>query len=81
MPNELVLIIFFIFWYFLTILAVLFIISGLDDLFFDVYYWVRYLIRLWRTRNFEPLSYEQLANKEEQMIAILVTCPGILIPN
>ncbi|RUR13720.1 glycosyl transferase family protein [Legionella sp. km772] len=74
MANELVLSLFFLFWYFLTILAVLFIISGLDDLFFDVYYWTRYLIRLWRTRKFEPLSYEQLAKKEEQMIAILVPC-------
>ena len=74
MANELVLIIFFIFWYFLTILAVLFIISGIDDLFFDVYYWTRYVIRLWKTRNYVPLSYEQLTNKEEQMIAILVPC-------
>ncbi len=33
MPNELILILYFIMWYFLTALAVLFIISGLDDLF------------------------------------------------
>lgn len=74
MANELIVSAYFLFWYFLTILAVLFILSGLDDLFFDVYYWVRYLIRIWKTRNYEPLSYEQLANKEEQMIAVLVPC-------
>jgi adsorption protein B len=74
MPNELILITYYIFWYFLVILAVLFIISGLDDLFFDAYYWIRYLIRTWKTRNYKLLDYEQLASKEEQMIAILVPC-------
>lgn len=74
MANELLINVFFLFWYFLTILAVLFILSGLDDLFFDIYYWTRYLIRLWKTRDYDPLSYEQLVNKEEQMIAVLVPC-------
>lgn len=62
MANELIVSAYFLFWYFLTILAVLFILSGLDDLFFDVYYWVRYLIRIWKTRNYEPLSRCSAAN-------------------
>lgn len=74
MANEFILTAYFLFWYFLVILAVLFILSGLDDLFFDAYYWIRYLIRKWKTRHFQPLSYEQLANKEEQMIAVLLPC-------
>lgn len=55
-------------------MAILFIVSGLDDLFFDVYFWSRYLVRLWKTRKFPPLTYEQLSDKDEQMIAVLVPC-------
>lgn len=61
-------------WYFLVVLACLFIISGIDDLFFDFYYWIRYAIRLWKTRKYKPLTYKQLAEKEEQMIAVLIPC-------
>ncbi|MDP3268847.1 MAG: glycosyl transferase family protein [Legionella sp.] len=74
MPSEFILIIFFIMWYFLIALAVLFIISGIDDLFFDSYYWVRYFYRFWKTRNYKPLTYEELATKKEQLIAVLVPC-------
>ncbi|CAM2765802.1 glycosyl transferase family protein [Legionella worsleiensis] len=74
MPSEFILFIYFLMWYFLVILACLFIISGIDDLFFDAYYWIRYLFRLWKTRHYKPLTYEQLAAKQEQMIAVLVPC-------
>ena len=74
MPNETILIIYFIMWYFLIALAIIFVISGLDDLFFDIFYWTRYAIRLRTTKQYEPLTYEQLINKKEQMIAILVPC-------
>ncbi|WP_298625567.1 glycosyl transferase family protein [uncultured Legionella sp.] len=74
MPGELILIIYFIMWYFLIALAVLFIISGIDDLFFDGYYWIRYLFRLWKTRHYKPLTYEQLTEKKEQPIAVLIPC-------
>lgn len=74
MPNELILITYFVMWYFLVVLAVLFIISGIDDLFFDGYYWTRYLYRMWKTRHYKPLTYEQLSAKKEQMIAVLVPC-------
>ncbi|HAU0349435.1 TPA: hypothetical protein JBF67_14510, partial [Legionella pneumophila] len=74
MPSELILFIYFIMWYFLVALSCLFIISGIDDLFFDGYYWIRYVFRLWKTRGYKPLTYEQLAEKEEQMIAVLIPC-------
>jgi adsorption protein B len=74
MTYELIITIYFMMWYLLVALAILFMLSGLDDLFFDFYYWTRYLIRLWRTRNFPKLTYEQLANQKEQPIAVLVPC-------
>lgn len=74
MPNELILVVYFVMWYFLIALACLFILSGVDDLFFDAYYWSRYVVRLWRSRSFAPLTYQKLAEKEEQLIAVLVPC-------
>ena len=74
MPNELIIISYFVMWYFLIALSVLFIISGIDDLFFDAYYWTRYVFRIWKTRNYKPLTYEILAAKPEQMIAVLLPC-------
>ncbi|MGQ3890381.1 glycosyl transferase family protein [Legionella sp. CNM-4043-24] len=74
MPGESILFVYFIMWYFLVALACLFILSGLDDLFFDAYYWTRFFIRLWRSRFFEPLTYKKMADKEEQLIAVLVPC-------
>lgn len=65
---------YFMFWYFLSFLAIVFILSGLDDLFFDVYYWIRYLLRLRKKHLYSPLTYEKMAHKEEQLIAILVPC-------
>ncbi|CDZ78312.1 bacteriophage N4 adsorption protein B [Legionella massiliensis] len=74
MPNEIILMLYFVMWYFLVGLAVLYSISAIDDLFIDIYYWLRYFVRLWKTRHYEPLTYEKLVDKEEQLIAILVPC-------
>ncbi len=74
MPNEMMLTLYFVMWYFLATLAVLFALSGVDDLFIDVYYWARKLWRIQKTRHYEPLTYEQLAAKEEQFIAVLIPC-------
>lgn len=74
MPNEIILIVFFVMWQLLVTLAILFVISGLDDLFIDVYYWMRYVWRIWKTRHYQPMTYEQLAAKKEQFIAVLVPC-------
>jgi len=74
MPNEIVLIAYFLMWHLLVILACLFALSGLDDLFIDMYFWTRYLWRLWKTRQFSPLTYEKLIMPKEQYIAVLVPC-------
>lgn len=74
MPGLIMLMLYFLMWYFLVILSIFFIISGLDDLFIDLYYWVRYFIRLWSTRLYSPLTYQQLTLKNEQLIAIMVPC-------
>lgn len=74
MPNESVLILYFLMWYFLVGLGILFIISGIDDVFIDVYYWIRQGIRAWTMRHCEPLTYEKLLGVEEQLIAVLIPC-------
>jgi adsorption protein B len=74
MPNELILFIYFIMWYLTIVLACLFFISGLDDLFIDIYYWTRHFIRYWKTRNYPALTYQKLIDKPEQWIAVLVPC-------
>ncbi|GHD63196.1 cyclic di-3',5'-guanylate-activated glycosyltransferase NfrB [Jeongeupia chitinilytica] len=53
--------------------AVLMLISGIDDLFIDVVYWVR---RLWRAltvyRNHDRLDYKALYEPAEKPLAIMV---------
>lgn len=48
-------------------------ISSLDDMFIDVYYWIRKIYR-WVTidKRYEHLRLEQLQEKEESYIAIMV---------
>lgn len=74
MIQDLILILYFIAWYLLVTVAFLFCISGADDLFFDVYYWIRYLRRKWKMRYYSPLTYEDLKQKPEKKIAILLPC-------
>ncbi len=53
--------------------AVVFLISGLDDLFIDVCYGVRQVYyRLVRSRKQPPLTEEQLLEAPEQPIAVLI---------
>ncbi|WP_043116806.1 glycosyl transferase family protein, partial [Pseudacidovorax intermedius] len=53
--------------------AVLVLISGLDDLFIDLWYWVR---EAWRAltvrRRYAPLSVAQLRERAEQPMAIMI---------
>ncbi len=55
--------------------AVLILISSLDDLFIDVWYWVR---ESWRTltvkkrREYRPLTQQDLLQRPEQPLAIMV---------
>ena len=72
MPNEITLILYFFMWYLLVALALLFIISGLDDVFIDCYYWVRYVWRVWKMRHYEPLTYEKLIAQIETIVLLAV---------
>lgn len=74
MWQEIILTIYLFMWFALVALTVLFILSGLDDLFIDYWYWVRYIYRFFKTRRYQPLSYQQLNDKAEQHIAILIPC-------
>ena len=59
--------------YIAVVLAVIILISGLDDLFIDIVYWSR---RAWRAltvyRKHPYLSYRQLYTLEEKPLAIMV---------
>lgn len=54
-------------------LAILMLISGIDDLFIDIVYWVR---RVWRSvtvyRNNDRLDYKALYEPQEKALAIMV---------
>lgn len=53
--------------------AVAFFISGIDDLFIDIYYGIRSLYRrLFILRKYRPLTEEQLLQVSEQPIAVMV---------
>lgn len=57
-----------------VIVGVLIMLSSLDDLFIDVWYWVRQIYRklLVNRRSYAPLSAEQLRAKPEQPLAIMI---------
>jgi adsorption protein B len=55
--------------------AIAILLSSLDDLLIDAWYWCRRLVRWWtleRTGRLKPLTPEQLRAREEQPIAIMV---------
>lgn len=74
MLYDIVLYVYFFFWYLLVTVAVIFCISGLDDLFFDFFYWFRFFYRLWKTRKYAPFTYKQLSSIPEKRIAVLIPC-------
>lgn len=74
MPNELITVIYFLMWYALIALAILYMVFGLDDLFFDVCYWFQYAKQRFFGHQKEPFFHEKLIVKEEQSIAILIPC-------
>ncbi len=53
-------------------MAVIFFLSGLDDVFYDVYYWIRVLLRGYerRARHYPHLTVEKMDAKEQQKVAI-----------
>lgn len=59
--------------YIAIILALLMFVLGLDDLFIDLVYWGRRLIRRWRIyEKFEPADEERLYAIAEKPLAIMV---------
>ncbi|MCP1444783.1 adsorption protein B [Pseudomonas sp. GGS8] len=55
------------------VVAVLILISSLDDLFIDLWYWSRRLFRTFTVgRKYRPLTAEQLMARDEQPLAIMV---------
>lgn len=57
-----------------AIVAVLILLSSLDDLFIDCWYWVRQIYRslLVKRRRYTPLTAEQLRAQPEQPLAIMI---------
>lgn len=74
MVNEYIVSIYYIMWGFLVFSAISFFISGLDDLFFDVFYWISEGRRVWKYRHAEPLTYEKLIKIPEQRLAVMIPC-------
>ncbi len=57
----------------MAVVAILILISSLDDLFIDAWYWVRRLYRAFFVKHkYRPLTPTQLRAKQEQPIAIMV---------
>jgi adsorption protein B len=55
------------------VVAVLILISSLDDLFIDLWYWSRRVFRRFTAgRKYRPLTAEQLIARDEQPLAIMV---------
>ncbi|VVO33225.1 hypothetical protein PS858_01583 [Pseudomonas fluorescens] len=55
------------------VIAVLILISSLDDLFIDLWYWSRRLFRKFTVdRKYRPLTADQLMARDEQPLAIMV---------
>ncbi len=55
------------------VVAVLILISSLDDLIIDLWYWSRRLYRKFTVnRRYRPLTVEQLLARDEQPLAIMV---------
>jgi adsorption protein B len=58
-----------------ALLAVVILLSSVDDLFIDSWYWSRRVIRWWtleRSGRLQPLTEAQLRERDEQPIAIMV---------
>ncbi|WP_204117301.1 glycosyl transferase family protein [Paraburkholderia sp. C35] len=56
-----------------AVVATLILLSSLDDLFIDIWYWTREAVRYFTVkRRHRPLTVAQLNERAEQMIAIMV---------
>jgi adsorption protein B len=57
-----------------VVVAFVYLLLGIDDLVFDMMYWVRTIGRALRGRRFPKLTVEKLRSKAEQRIAIMIPC-------
>lgn len=56
-----------------TVVAAIILISSLDDLFIDLWYWIREAVRHFTVaRQYKPLTIAQLEQRDEQPIAIMI---------
>lgn len=57
-----------------AIVAIVIFVSSLDDLFIDIWYWMRRILRHFtlRRRNYSKLTAQQLMERGEQPLAIMV---------
>jgi adsorption protein B len=58
-----------------VVVAILIVISSLDDLFIDAWYWTREIYRKFTIKNrsgYQPLTPEQIRERDEQHLAIMV---------
>lgn len=63
-----------IFWYGLVVTGIVFLISGLDDLFFDIVYWSYYFYQRIKEKDKNILKYKELSAIPEKRIAMIVGC-------
>ncbi|MCD6039941.1 MAG: glycosyltransferase [Gammaproteobacteria bacterium] len=72
--NDYIIIAYYVMWYLLVFTAICFFVSGVDDLFFDAYYWGLEIWRTYKFRNKKKLTYGTLAMLPEKRIAVMVPC-------
>jgi adsorption protein B len=57
-----------------VIVCAIYFLLGVDDIVFDVMYWVRTISRAFERHKFPKLTIEKLRAKSEQRIAIMIPC-------
>ncbi len=74
MVNEYIILAYYIMWGVLVFTSVCFLISGLDDLFFDIAYWSYMLWRKWKLRKSKELVYDRISELPQKRIAVMIAC-------
>lgn len=74
MVNIYVIFGYYLLWSVLVFTTCCFLISGLDDLFFDIFYWYYMIWRMWVLRHSKDLVYEKCYDLPQKRIAVMVAC-------
>jgi adsorption protein B len=74
MINEYIILGYYLMWGVLVFTSVSFLISGLDDLFFDIVYWSYMIWRRWVLRKSKELVYDKIVDLPQQRIAVMIAC-------